>query len=82
MKIGMENGIIRFVIDTTRLAYLLHENGYCNHRLAQDFHNQTAGFAVWLLDILFRDAPLPTQPWFVLRGLLQKGPAHLLGVFP
>ena len=25
---------------------------------------------------------MPTRPWFVLRGLQQKGPAHLLAVSP
>jgi hypothetical protein len=58
MGIGMENGTIRLVIDTTRLAYLLHESCYCNHRLAPDFRDQTAGLTAWLLDILFKDASL------------------------
>jgi len=31
----------------------LHESCDCNHRLAQDFCDQTAGLAAWLLDILF-----------------------------
>ena len=58
MKMGMENRTIRLVIDTTRLAYLLHESCYCNHRLAPDFRDQTAGPAARLLDILFKDASL------------------------
>jgi hypothetical protein len=43
MKIGILNGIIRLVIDTTRLVYLLHESCHCNHPLAPDFRDKTAG---------------------------------------
>src|ERR1700675_1465211 len=31
LKMEVEDGTIRLVIDTTRLAYLLHESCYCNH---------------------------------------------------
>ena len=58
MKMEVEDGTIRLVIDTTRLAYLLQESCYGNHRLAPDFSDQTAGPAAWLLDILFKDASL------------------------
>ena len=54
----VEDGTIRLVIDTTRLAYLLQESCYGNHRLAPDFSDQTAGPAAWLLDILFKDVSL------------------------
>jgi hypothetical protein len=82
MKMGIANGTIRLVIDTTRLAYLLHESCCRNHRLAPDFRDQTAGPAAWLLDILFKDASLAFSTLVLLRGLPQKGPAHLLGVSP
>ena len=82
MKMEVEDGTIRLVIDTTRLAYLLQESCYGNHRLASEFSDQTVGPAAWLLDILFKEPPLPTQPWVLLRGLPQKGRAHLLGVSP
>ena len=65
-----------------QLACLLHESYYCNHRLAPDFRDQTAGLAAWLLHILFMDTPFPTQLWFLLRGFPQKGPTHLCGVSP
>ena len=58
MKMEVDDGTIRLVIDTTRLAYLLQECCYGNHRLAPDFSDQTAGPAAWLLDILFKDASL------------------------
>ena len=58
MKMGIENGTIRLVIDTTRLAYLLQESCYGNYRLASEFSDQTVGPAAWLLDILFKDASL------------------------
>ena len=66
MKMEVEDGTIRLVIDTTRLAYLPQESCYGNHRLAPDFSDKTTGLACppcsvqagrWLLDILFRDTP-------------------------
>jgi len=78
----VEDGTIRLVIDTTRLAYLPQESCYGNHRLAPDFSDQTAGPAAWLLDILFKDAPLAYSTLGPTSWLPQKGPAYLLGVSP
>jgi len=82
MKMEVEDGTIRLVIDTTRLAYLPQESCYGNHRLAPDFSDQTAGPAAWLLDILFKDAPLAYSTLGPTSWLPQKGPAYLLGVSP
>jgi hypothetical protein len=57
MKMEIEDGTIRPVIGTTKLAYLLHESCYCNHRLAPDFRDKPAGLGAWLLDVLFKEPP-------------------------
>ena len=42
----------------TSVSASCHESRYTNHRSAPDFRDETAGPAAWLLDILFKDAPL------------------------
>ena len=81
MKVGIENGTIRLVIDTTKLAYLLHESCYCNHRLVLVSRDQTFGLQLVARNSV-QGGPLSIQPQFVLRGPPQRGPAHLLEVFP
>jgi hypothetical protein len=52
MEMGIANGTIGS--SSTQLhSVLMHENCYCNHRLAQDFRDQPDGLAAWWLDILF-----------------------------
>ncbi len=78
----VEDGTIRLVIDTTRLAYLLQESCYGNHRLAPDFSDQTAGLVLGLLDILFKDAPFVYSTLAPASRVPTVGPAHLLGASP
>ena len=72
MKMEIANGSIRIVIDTTTLACLFHESGYCNHRLAPDSRDQTAGLAAWFARIQFRVPPCPFNPGSCFVGPRRK----------
>jgi hypothetical protein len=55
MKVGIENGTIRLVIDTTKLAYLLHESCYRNYRISTVFQRSDIRACSWLLEVLLRE---------------------------
>ncbi len=68
---GMKNGTIRLIIDTTASVFVAGEL-LLQPPISNRFSRSDSLTCRLVLNILFRDAPFPTQPWLVLRGLPLK----------